>query len=171
MISLDTAKKLKLRNGGETIVDPEVYEWCKQFKWYRSPKGYVYRHIWLDGGRRTTVRLHREITDCPKGLLVDHINGNPLDNQRSNLRLCTPVQNSINRYVRQGQTSKYKGVNWDKLHKKWKTTIGVSGKGKFLGYFSLEDDAAKAYDAAAIAYYGEFANINFPETRCDNANC
>jgi hypothetical protein len=157
---LEKAKALKTGNGKYVLVDNIDYEWAVKYAWFCSQKGYVYRHIYKDG-KRTTIRIHREILNAPSNLQVDHINGNTLDNRRSNLRLCTQAQNSINRHVRQGKTSKYKGVCWDKVRKHWRAFIGVNGKGKSLGCFRGEVEAAMAYDKTAIELYGEFANINF----------
>lgn len=110
-----------------------------------------------------------------KGEWVDHKNQNPLDNQRSNLRLCTPSQNNQNAAVRKDNTSGYKGVAYrkdvankvykyntkNKVSKFWQAYINVSGKRKHLGYYDTAEQAAYAYDAAARELHGEFAYVNF----------
>ena len=111
-----------------------------------------------------TVRMHREIMNAPAGLLVDHKNRNPLDNRRANLRLATHSQNMQNRgKFRSNATSQFIGVCLVKKTGKWKAQIKHQKKYIFLGEFDSEIDAAKAYDAAAIKYHGEFARLNFQE--------
>ena len=94
------------------------------------------------------------------GQYVDHINGDRLDNRKENLRFCTLSQNSMNKRGRSSRTSKYKGVCYAKRRNKWQASIRVDGKERFLGYFNNEEDAAKAYDEAALKFYKEFAKIN-----------
>ena len=83
--------------------------------------------------------------------LVDHINGNTLDNRKSNLRVATVRQNKANSSSKKGSISKYKGVTYCKYHKKWKAAIKFDGVNKHLGYFNNESDAAKAYDKFAVS--------------------
>lgn len=114
--------------------------------------------------------MHRLITSCPKGLEVDHINRDGLDNQRSNLRIATHSQNLTNQpsrrvWSKRPTTSRYKGVSLysHPRLKPWRATISVNRKQKSLGYYFTEIDAAKAYDAAAKTYFEGFALLNFPE--------
>ena len=107
--------------------------------------------------------MHRVIMDAPKGMHVDHINGNGLDNRRENLRLCTNSQNHMNRKTHRDSSSKYKGVSWNKRNSKWQAYIGSGIKRKNLGYFASESDAAKAYDIKAKECFGEFARLNLGE--------
>ena len=104
--------------------------------------------------------------DAPKGLFVDHINHDGLDNRKSNLRLCTQRQNNQTQRPR-GKTSKYKGVYWNKRAKKFMASICIDGKKKSLGYFIDEVAAAKSYDKAAKKLFGEFAYLNFPNEVCE----
>ena len=94
---------------------------------------------------------------------VDHINNNGLDNRRCNLRLATRQQQNMNRKKLKGCSSRYKGVYWAKNRKKWCVRIEFNAKVMFLGYFESEIKAGKAYDEAAIKYFGEFARLNFDE--------
>jgi hypothetical protein len=108
--------------------------------------------------------------NAPKGILVDHQNSNPLDNRRSNLRLATHLQNSHNRKkTKIKTTSKYLGVSFDKYRKKWHVRILHMGKRINLGRFADEDEAGRAYDAAAKKYFGEFARLNFPNLTAEHA--
>lgn len=91
----------------------------------------------------------------------DHVNRQPLDNRRPNLRGCTRSQNNANRHLRSG-ASEYRGVSWYKQIGKWYATCCINGTSIHLGTFTDEIDAAKAYDRAALKAFGEFANLNFP---------
>ena len=116
-------------------------------------------------GNRTMQQLHRLIMDAPAGMQVDHINSNPLDNRRVNLRLCTATENNHNMRPRTGGLSVYKGVHWHKGVRKWVAQIKCYDKRIYLGCFSSELDAAKAYDAAAVEMFGEFARMNTYQTK------
>ena len=89
---------------------------------------------------------------------IDHINGDPLDNRWGNLRAATKTENMRNRRCRSGSTSKYLGVYWNSNAAKWQAQIGF----RYIGSFVCEIEAAKAYDAAAVRLYGDFAKPNFP---------
>jgi hypothetical protein len=110
------------------------------------------------------VSMHREIMNAPAGLLIDHRNRDTLDNRRNNLRLATYSQNGCNSKIDKTKTtSKFRGVRFIKKTGKWAANIRINGKKTWLGSFKTEIDAAKAYDAAAREYHGEFARLNFPE--------
>ncbi len=99
---------------------------------------------------------------APLGLLVDHRNTDLLDNRRANLRLATHSQNSCNsRRDKSNTLSRYRGVSFSKRKQKWFAAIRANGKKMWLGYFDSEEDAARAYDAAASKYHKEFARLNF----------
>jgi len=90
---------------------------------------------------------------------IDHENRNKLDNRKVNLRWATFTQNFANKEKTTGK-SHYKGVCWDERRQKWRATIKVHGEQIWLGYFLVEEDAAHAYNNAALEYFGEFARIN-----------
>lgn len=97
----------------------------------------------------------------PAGLLVDHKNGDALDNRRDNLRLATYAQNAYNKKKTRTKTSsRFIGVCFSKKTGKWTAYLRFQGKRIWLGQFDNEIDAAKAHDRAAIKYHGEFARLN-----------
>lgn len=118
-----------------------------------------------NGKRRQKLRLHRLIVGAKPGQLVDHINGNGLDNRRENLRLCSFAENARNRQRKANTISRYKGVS---LHpspphgRPWQAQICFNRKAIHIGFFANEKLAARAYDAAAQKHFGEFARLNFP---------
>lgn len=104
--------------------------------------------------------MHRLIMAPPRHLFVDHINNDPLDNRRANLRLCTLQQNAMNAPGR-GAVSGFKGVFLHRRSGRYYANITVDGRSHHLGSYVDPADAARAYDAAALAHFGEFAWINF----------
>jgi hypothetical protein len=104
--------------------------------------------------------MHRLILNAPRGVEVDHVNGDGLDNRRENLRLATHAQNASNSRLHRDNVTGYKGVR----HKRnrWQARITVNQKEIYLGSFIALEDAARAYDAAAREHFGEFATPNFP---------
>lgn len=103
------------------------------------------------------IYLHRYVTKCPKGMYVDHIDGNKLNNQFSNLRICTNSENLRNRKKVSGN---YKGVYFDSKRNKWTSQITLNYKRHYLGHFNTEKEAAVAYNNKARILHGSFANLN-----------
>lgn len=129
--------------------------------WRPLAKGHTtYARVCLHGSLE--LRLHRVIADATRDQIVDHIDGNGLNCIRSNLRVTDFTGNARNRRKGDNCTSRYKGVALHKQSGKWSAQIKVRGEKKHLGLFPIEEDAARAYDAAAIAAFGEFASLNFP---------
>jgi len=159
------SRSIPLTQGKFAIVDEDDFEKLSPFKWhaYRR-KGktnyYARRGFWKDG-KWTVVAMQNVICPPPKGKLVDHKNGNSLDNRKSNLRLCTTSQNAQNkRKMLKKGTSIYKGVY--RSRNRWAAHIGARENRRYLGRFDNEMDAALAYDEVARQRFGEFALVNFP---------
>ncbi len=119
----------------------------------------VFRRVYQDGKPKTQL-LHRLIMNPPADMVVDHIDRNPLNNSRENLRICTNRENSCNRAPKPGKSSLFKGVYWDKWVNKWTANISYQKKTKYLGAFDNEQLAAHAYNKAAVVIHGEFARLN-----------
>jgi hypothetical protein len=143
---------------GIAIVDAEDYELVSQVRWYLI-KGYAHRSVKTEG-KFIGLKMHREIIDAPKGVQVDHINGNKLDNRKINLRLCNNSQNQVNRGKAAVGSSTFKGVYLFKGA--WVARVTFNRKGVYLGRFGSEADAARAYDRKAQELFGDFAQLNFP---------
>ena len=165
-------KKLILSNGLQSLVDDIDYEWAKLFSWRESPYGYVTRDSIKKektSGSSSVIFIHRQITNAPKGVLVDHRNLNPLDNRRNNLRLCNKSQNAQNGKSHRDSTSSFRGVSWSSGKSLWRSVIFYGKRQIYLGLFDTQEDAALAYDHAALDLFGEFARPNFPDAASRSA--
>lgn len=158
-------KYIPLTQGKFAIVDDEDYERLNQHKWHMG-KGrntyYAKRSIKI-GNKRTTQCMHHDIINVPPGFETDHKNRKGYDNRKCNLRICTRAQNSQNSKPPKTSkhSSRYKGVSWFNITKKWRAYIKKNNVFTSLGYYINEIDAAKAYDKAAKELFGEFACTNF----------
>lgn len=159
-------KKIPLTRDKHALVDDEDYERLSKFSWHaQMARGGLYEYAvrsYRYAGEWRTRMMHWDILGVK---WVDHINGNGLDNRRSNLRKATRSQNHANsRKWGSGNnrrtTSRYKGVMWDKREGRWRAAITVQGRRVHLGYHASELSAARAYDKAAVEHFGEFASVN-----------
>lgn len=141
------------------FIDGEDFNKIKNFKWHLNKRKYVLTSTYINRNR-SCLFLHRLLTDCPAGMFVDHIDGNPLNNCKSNLRLCTHAENLRNQKNKDNFTSKYKGVCFSKRDKKWRASIMINYKHIHLGFHKNEIDAAKAYNKAALENFGKYARLN-----------
>lgn len=154
-------KQIPLTQGKFATVDDEDYELLSKTKWYavKHNSGKFYA---ASGFR---IKYMHRVLECPLGgYVVDHINGDGLDNRRENLRVCKNSENVRNgRKMNRETTSKYKGVSFDSRSGRWAAQIRFNSVDYKLGLFESEVDAAKEFDTAARKYHGEFARLNFPE--------
>ena len=167
-------KKIKLwKNSNElsdiyAVVDDEDYEKVVEAigrrKWYVHDNGSTKDYA-MSGCRRQSI--HRVVMDNPKGMCVDHINGDTLDNRKQNLRICTKAQNSQNKKLRRDSASGFKGVA-EQSSGRYSAYIGDPNTAYpkkrhiRLGTYSTAEEAARAYDRKALKLHGEYAYINFP---------
>jgi len=146
---------ITLNNGMKALVDKEDFSALSRHHWTALKSRRTYYAV------RGDVRMHRQIMNALPGILVDHINGNGLDNRRVNLRLCNATLNQANaRSLRPHKTSRFKGVSWSTAHTGWFAQLQIERRKVNLGYYEDEEDAALAYNRAAIEHFGSFACLN-----------
>jgi hypothetical protein len=158
-------KEIQLTQGKVALVDDEDFEYLNQFKWYANEwkrgKLYAVRNVRKNKKYIGYESMHRLLTkNNDKKLVTDHINGNTLDNRKSNLRICTISENSKNRKISINNKSGFKGVKYIEKLNKYRAEIYNNKKCYSLGYYIDPIDAARAYNNAAQKYHGEFAQLN-----------
>ena len=153
----DNVRLIPLGDGFYAYVDAADYDWLSRHTWHLN-NGYAARQ---EKGRR--IYMHREITQAPRGMVVDHIDANRTNNCRFNLRVCTPAENQRNQRKRRGSRSRFKGVVYDKRRRRWCAKYWFAGRYHPLGYFDDEVEAGRAYDHAAVECAGIYARVNFPK--------
>lgn len=140
-------KKIPLTRGKFALVDDSDFEWLSEWKWNLTGDG-------RNAERRTgghighIILMHRQIMGAKKGQLIDHINQDPLDNRRANLRFADKSINALNAKRRSDNTSGYRGVIFNKQAGKWQANIQIAGRKIHLGFFVHAEKAAEAYEAA-----------------------
>ena len=154
----------RLAAGRRALIDDQDFELVSRYSWYAQRMKPGSRILYAGGrfrvtGRRTRhVFMHTLITGYR---MTDHINGDGLDNQRANLRQVTPALNNANR--RPGPGRQYKGAIRYRGARRWTAYITINGQRIHLGQHDTEEEAARAYDAAARSAWGDYACLNFPE--------
>ena len=143
-------KKIPLGKKEYALVSDEDFERLSQYSWHLDSQGYAY----------TNVSMHRLLMDFPKDMFIDHKDGNRINNQRENIRICTPAQNQHNRLKQKNNTTGYIGVSFKERYGYF-SSIRDKGKTKFIGYFKNPIHAAMAYDIWAKELRGEYAKLNF----------
>lgn len=135
------------REKARALIDLDDVDRCRNIKWCYD------RYV-----RNTTTKLmlHRYVMGYDNDLVIDHINGNPLDNRKSNLRICDTSQNAMNQKTSTRNNSGAKGVFWDKHRNKWRVTIAIGKHPKTVGRFNTYEEAVYAREQAEIEYYGNF---------------
>jgi hypothetical protein len=172
-------KEIPLTQGYIALVDDSDFDYLNQFKWSAvcdTRKDGTVRTVYAyrnspkhSGSPHHMIAMHRElmgVTD-PK-THVDHEDHWGINNQRCNLRVCSGTQNNGNQRKQSAKTSKFKGVHWvsdtsRKRNKRWRAQLKIMSRCVHLGTFLTQEEAARAYDAAAITYFGEFALTNFSQ--------
>lgn len=163
-------KTIPLSKGKFALVDDEDWEWLSQWKWHASESKRIrLPSMWYarrqEGHAGPVVYMHREIcirSGKSPSSLFDHRDRNGLNNRRANLRECSKSQNGANQRKRPRTRSIFKGAHWYKRLGMWHAVLTCDGVHHSLGYFNNDEEAARAYDAAAKIYFGEFAKLNFP---------
>lgn len=154
------ARLIPLGKGRYTLVDQCDFEKLSRYNWFVRKHRRNFYVVRTAGEKK--LSMYRQITDAAKGMVVDHIDHDGLNNRRSNLRVCTAKQNARNSRS-PGGTSKYKGVSRDQYNNKWRAKIYCNGKRINIGNFKNEKQAALAYDKHARKLFGEYAHLNFPD--------
>ena len=153
-------KTIPLTQGKVAIVDDDMFEYLNQWKWHLSGTKYAVRTV-----NNKKIYMHRLVAKVPEGMCTDHINRNKLDNQKSNLRVCTITENNRNRDKQHNNLSGLKGVSWINRPKPWSSRICVNKKIIYLGWFDTKEEAYEAYLKAENKHFGEFARLNQVEAR------
>lgn len=153
-------KTIKLTKGKFALVDDGDYLRLVVYAWYAYQNKTGIWYAAAKDANNKTLRMHRLVLST--NTFVDHIDGNGLNNVRSNLRRATIQQNSFNQRLRSGKVSgiKYKGVTWNKESNKYQAQVMKNGKNFNLGRFTCPVEAAKAYDEKAVELFGVFAKTN-----------
>jgi hypothetical protein len=151
-------KTIELTTGEYAIVDDDDYPLLKKLSWHHLKSG---KHLIYAATGNPARLMHRMIIAVPDGLYTDHLDGNGLNNQKSNLRIVSHRENMQNVHIK--KSSIYPGVTWDKYNEKWRAKIKINGKHLCLGRYDLEIDAFNAY-CKKLKEVGELLHEKFVGT-------
>jgi hypothetical protein len=155
----ENAVEIQLSGGRVALVEAADAELVSRYHWNVISWGYAIGRV-----NDRMILMHRLIVgEPPRGLEIDHINRNKLDNRRANLRVCTISQNRANRHKFRGCSSQYKGVSLIRVSNRWSAKIKENGRLRHIGTFDSEVDAARAFDREALRIHGEYAFLNFAQ--------
>lgn len=162
LIRVRTMKKIALSQGKYALVDDADFIWLSKWKWYAvKNKGTFYAQRTIRrSGVLQKIKMHREILNLLPIFMTDHRDGNGLNNQRNNLRICNPRENGMNKSVWAKSVTRTKGVYFVERSGKFKAYIRANRKVHHLGTYNDMISAARAYDNAAIIFFGDFARLN-----------
>lgn len=160
VVRVDGLVKIPLTQGKWAIVDESDWGAVKVRKWFALKSYNTFYARTRSFGKNTTVSMHKVILQTKPPFMVDHKDGNGLNNSRANLRVCTNSQNCQNSRMKSSNSTGYKGVAVNSSGNSFMASICVNGRQKHLGYFKILKDAARAYNEAASRHHGEFASLN-----------
>lgn len=156
----ESTRKIALSKGLFATVDASDFLQLSKWKWYANNIGHkTYACRTVKKGGRQTLYMHKEIIGTPVGLVTDHINGNGLDNRRSNLRVCSRRENLLNRGEQTNNSSGISGVSFEKKSQKWESYLHHYGKKISLGRYSEKEEAVKARTEGIKKWYNDFAYV------------
>lgn len=159
-------KEIKLNDGHVAFVDDEDFEIVSKYNWRAYSHGRGFRvlrpNCWTRNGEWISkyAMLHRFILKCEKGKEIDHMDGNPLNNCRSNLRICSRAENCFNKPLRKDSKTGIIGVRFNKKWNTWTTRIVIDGDRKCIGSYDNKKEAALVYNVCASFCFGSFARLN-----------
>lgn len=173
-------KEIQLTQGQVALIDDEDFDKVSQYKWFARYDKSTGMFVTIGNGpttegKRRTIYMHEVILGTPNGYTADHVDRNPLNNRRSNLRLANPNQQSLNKSTYNNSEIPYKGVSYKTANSKYVAQMQVLGSKKHIGLFDSPTDAALTYDQAVLKYwsqvpddpisgnYIQFLYLNFPE--------
>jgi len=154
-------RRIPLTQRQYALVDPDDYYRLICYKWSASKWHNTFYAVRSQGKKQ--IKMHRQIMNPPPYMVVDHFDHNGINNTKTNLRVCTPLENAANQKPRTDGSSIYKGVCWNKRDRVWDVRLRHNGRNLYIGSFHDQLTAAKAYDNAAKTLKGPFAQLNFPE--------
>ena len=156
-------KTISLTKGMDAIVDDVDYMELSKYKWHarKTPGGYyACRNARRVNGKQVPIMMHSLLCPVPTGMEVDHVDGDPLNNTRNNLRACTRSQNQFNKGKYKNNTSGYKGVGYIQRTGRWRVRINVNRETIYLGNYETKEFAASVYNEACLRYHLKFAKPN-----------